>query len=250
VSAESPLNGAALVAAAPQGVLRAAIGKLLWWRFKFLQSKRHRQVVLERLPDFPLLVFPSVLNPRLMRSGAFFAACLSGDLIPNGAEVLDMGTGSGICAIASARRARHVVAVDINPAAVRCARANALMNSLEQRIEITQGDLYAPIAGRRFDVVLFNPPYVRAAPRDDADRALRSLDVAERFAEGLAAALQPTGFALVLLSTYGDAEKFVGELQRQNFTVRSVAQRSYINEKLFLLRVEPAQPVVRAGGSG
>jgi HemK-related putative methylase len=219
--------------------MRLAIGRLLWWRFKLLQRKRHQGVVLEQLPDFPLLVFPSVLNPKLMRSGEFFAACLAADLIPAGAEVLDMGTGSGVCAIAAARRARHVVAVDINAAAVRCARANALMNSLEQKIEVAHGDLYAPVAGRRFDVVLFNPPYVRAAPRDDADRALRSPDVAERFAEGLADALQPSGFALVLLSTYGDGNRFVLEFQRRRFAVTPVAQRAYVNEKLFLLRIEP-----------
>ncbi len=61
--------------------------------------------------------------------------------------------------------ARRVVAVDINPAAVRCAQINALLNQLEQRIEVRRGDLFAPVAGERFDLVLFNPPFLRGAPR-------------------------------------------------------------------------------------
>ena len=101
------------------------------------------------------------------------------------AEVLDMGTGSGVCAVIAARHARRVVAVDINAAAVRCARINALLNHVEQKIEVRHGDLFAPCAGERFDLILFNPPFLRGPPRDDRDRAWRSTDVAERFAAGL-----------------------------------------------------------------
>src|SRR4029077_16086132 len=155
---------------------------------------------IENIGGVPLLVAPGVLNPRLTRSGEFFASQLGSGLVAPGAEVLDMGTGSGVCAVFAARHAGHVVAVDINPAAVRCARINVIMNRLEDRIEVVQGDLFAPLAGRRFDLVLFNPPFLRGMPRDDADRAWRSTDVAERFAAGLRAHLKPGGGALILLS--------------------------------------------------
>lgn len=219
------------------GATRLAIGKALHWYYRVLLRKRHDTPVLERVGDFPLLVLPGVLNPKLTRSGDFFASQLQTDLVAQGADVLDMGTGSGVCAIAAARYARRVVAVDINPAAVRCARINVLMNALEDKIEVWQGDLFTPVRSRRFDIVLFNPPFIRGIPRNDADRAWRSIDVAERFAAGLTEHLTPTGFALVLLSTYGDASEFVWQFRRWHFDMAIVAERSFVNEKLTLLRL-------------
>jgi release factor glutamine methyltransferase len=219
------------------GPARVAIGKALHWHYRLFRKKRHDTVVLERIGDFPLLVLPGVLNPKVMRTGAFFASRLQADLVEPGADVLDMGTGSGVCAIAAARYARRVVAADINPAAVRCAQINALINALEDKIEVVQGDLFAPVKRRCFDIVLFNPPFIHGAPGNDADRAWRSLDVAERFAAGLTEHLTPSGFALVLLSTYGDASEFVRQFRRWNFDISIVAERAFVNEKLTLLRL-------------
>jgi HemK-related putative methylase len=219
------------------GLVRRAIGKILYWRFRLFQKRNLDRVVLERIAGTPLIVMPDVLNPRLMRTGEFFATQLTRDLVPSHAEVLDMGTGSGVCALIAARYARHVVAVDINPSAVRCAQANVLMNGLEGRVEVLQGDLFAPLAGRLFDVVLFNPPFLQGVPRDDADRAWRSTDVAERFATQLRVHLKPSGFALILLSTYGDPGTFVREFQRSGFAMSVVAERSFVNEKLTLFRL-------------
>jgi HemK-related putative methylase len=223
----------------PYGLVRRAIGRAMYWRLRLLHRHRHEGVVLERVGGLPLLVVPGVLNPNLMRTGAFFAAQLGPGLIPPDSDVLDMGTGSGVCAVAAAKHACCVVAVDINPAAVRCARINALLNGLEDRIDVRAGDLFAPLNGRRFDVVLFNPPFIRAAALNDADRAWRSLDVAERFAAGLGAHLKPAGFALLLLSTYGDAGQYIRELQQRNFAVAPLAEREFVNEKLTLLELRP-----------
>src|SRR5205823_1604642 len=111
-------------------------------------------------------------------------------LAPGGpGRALDMGTGSGIGAVFAARAGYRVVGVDLNPEAVRCARINALMNRLEDRLEAREGDLFAPVAGERFDLILFNPPFFRGEPRDALDMAWRSVDVLERFAEGLPSAL-------------------------------------------------------------
>jgi HemK-related putative methylase len=224
------------------GPARRAIGKVLHWRYRLFQQRRHdHNVVLECIGDFPVLILPGVLNPRLTRSGAFFAIQLSAGLLGRGREVLDMGTGSGVCAIAAARHARRVVAVDINPVAVRCARLNALINSLEGTIEVVQGDLFAPVKGQRFDVILFNPPFIHGTPRNDADRAWRSTDVAERFAAGLSEHLTPAGCALLVLSSYGDAEEFLRQLRRWPLDIAVVAARAFVNERLFILRLRPAR---------
>ncbi len=222
------------------GTVRRALGRVLHWRYRLLQQRRHdNNVILERIDGFPLVVLPGVLNPRLTRSGAFFASQLNAALLAPGSVVLDMGTGSGVCAIAAARLARRVVAVDINPVAVRCAQINALLNSLQGTIEVVHGDLFGPVKDQRFDVVLFNPPFIHGVPRNDADRAWRSTDVAERFAMDLRAHLTPSGFALVLLSTYGAAAEFVRQFQRCEFEMTIVAARAFVNERLSLLRLRP-----------
>ena len=185
----------------------------------------------------PFIVTPSVFNPKVPRTGEFLASQIDSRLVQRDWEVLDMGTGSGVCAVFAAKHARHVVAVDINAAAVRCAGINALLNQLEHRIDVRHGDLFAPVAGERFDLVLFNPPFVQGSPRDDRDRAWRSNDVAERFAAGLAAHLKPGGSALVLLSTFGDGHVFLEEFRKQGFEISVLAERRFVNERLTIFRL-------------
>lgn len=228
---------APLTEAHPFGPLRLALGRAQYLHFKLFLKKRYEGFVLEQVCGAPLVVAPGVLNPRLMRSGEFLAAQLEAQLGTRTAEVLDMGTGSGVGAVVAARHARRVVAVDISPAAVRCARANVLLNRLEDRVEVLEGDLFAPVAGRRFDVILFNPPFFQGVPRDDADRAWRSTDVAERFAARLRDHLAPGGFALVLLSSVGGAAEFLRQFQRHDFAMTAAAEREYVNEKLILVKL-------------
>jgi methylase of polypeptide subunit release factors len=100
-----------------------------------------------------------------------------------------------------------VVAVDVNPEAVRCARINALLHGVDARVSARLGDLFAPVPRETFDVVLFNPPFFAGAPHSARDQAWRSLDVPERFGAGLAAALAPDGHALVVVSSHGGRER-------------------------------------------
>lgn len=75
-----------------------------------------------------------------------------------GGRVLDLGCGSGALACLAARDGSTVTGVDVNPRALAFARFNGQLNGLE--VEWLEGDLFAPVAGRRFDLVLCNPPYV------------------------------------------------------------------------------------------
>jgi HemK-related putative methylase len=205
-------------------------------------GRRYRRLVLERVGDAPILVLPDVFNPVLFRTGPFLAETAMRLAPAAGPDrlALDMGTGSGVGAVFAARAGYKVLAVDINAEAVRCARINVLLNRLETQVEVRQGDLFAPVAGERFDLVLFNPPFYRGTPGDALDHAWRGVDVFERFAAGLPAALAPEGRALLVLSTDGDAAGMLGALAAQQLAHTVVARRDLGNEVLTIHQVNRA----------
>lgn len=77
----------------------------------------------------------------------------------------DIGTGTGAIALSVLHytEGARADAVDISPAAAEVARENAERLNLTERIEIHEGDLTAPLAGRSYDVILSNPPYIPSA---------------------------------------------------------------------------------------
>jgi ribosomal protein L3 glutamine methyltransferase len=83
---------------------------------------------------------------------------------PDIGTILELGTGSGCLAILAALAFPNatVDAVDISAAALQLARRNVAAYGLGERISLIEGDLYAPVAGRRYDLIIANPPYVDA----------------------------------------------------------------------------------------
>lgn len=123
-------------------------------------------------------VSAAVLVPRPETEALVRCALALGDGIAQRSArapaVLDLGTGSGCVALAIAHERSDwpVSATDVSAAALAVARGNARALGLE-RVEFLAGSWYAAIAGRRFDLIVSNPPYV--AEDDDAldDPALR-----------------------------------------------------------------------------
>jgi ribosomal protein L3 glutamine methyltransferase len=79
-------------------------------------------------------------------------------------NVLELCTGSGCLAVLSSRAFpnAHIDAVDISKDALAVAARNVADFGLEDRVTLHRGDLYAPVAGKRYDLIIANPPYVDA----------------------------------------------------------------------------------------
>ena len=122
-------------------------------------------------------------------------------------SVLDLCTGSGCLAIlaATAFPNARVDAVDLSPEALEVAHRNVAAYGLGDRVTLRQGDLFAPVAGRRYDLILTNPPYVDAEgmaqlpPEYAHEPALalgageEGLDVIVRIIDAAASHLEPAG---------------------------------------------------------
>jgi release factor glutamine methyltransferase len=134
-----------------------------------------------------LAVNPEVLIPRPETELLVERALALGPSGP--ARIADLGTGSGAIALAlaSERPEWTVLATDISDGALRTAQGNATMHGLG-RIELLKGRWFDPLASRRFDLIVSNPPYVA-----EADRALQA--AALRHEPRIALAAGPDGLS-------------------------------------------------------
>ena len=129
-----------------------------------LRANGHPVAYLIGVKEFfglTLRVTPDVLIPRPETEELVEAAL---ERLPQGEsrKVVDLGTGSGCIAIAIARErpAAQVTAVDTSSPALALARENAA--ALDVEVEFLQSDWFAALSGRRFDLIVANPPYVAA----------------------------------------------------------------------------------------
>lgn len=92
------------------------------------------------------------------------SALLAHTVVPRRARrTLDIGTGCGVLALLASAHSDRVYATDKNPRAAAFAQFNARVNGIAN-VEFLTGELFEPVAGRSFDLIISNPPYV-IAPR-------------------------------------------------------------------------------------
>jgi SAM-dependent methyltransferase len=119
---------------------------------------------------------------------------------PAGRTLLDVGCGAGTLAIWAAARGARAVAVDLAPRAIALARLNLLLNQVD--CELGTGDLTAPVAGRAFDLVVSQPPFLIKPPDVAAVTFLHGgstgVEIVLRLLGELDGVLAPGGRALVL----------------------------------------------------
>jgi release factor glutamine methyltransferase len=219
--------------------LRAAIHFVSYHLVLARQSTRRTRVA-----GFRLEVRPTVFHPRYFISSECFAGFID-RLDLAGKHVADVGTGTGILALAAARAgAARVTALDINPNAALNAAANARANGFTDRVDALCSNLFSALpAEPMFDVILSSPPKHAGEPRDLADRGWhagpRYRDIAALF-EQARERLKPGGRVYVMVSSDSDIALLVALMERAGFRVQVVHEHSLYIESMIIyeLRVE------------
>jgi release factor glutamine methyltransferase len=232
----------------PKLLLRRAI-HVLSYHFILNSSK----TTLTNVAGFQLLVRPTVFHPRYFLTSAFFADFVSRmDL--TGKRVADVGTGSGILALAAAQAgAASVIALDVNPSAALAAGENARRNGLGHVVMAVSSDLLSSFTPRPlFDVVISSPPWFAGEPRDLADRAWHAgpayAGIAMLFIQARER-LAPGGSMYVLLSSHSDLNLLGSLINDAGFASRLVAKRSIGIESFILYELKGEREVRRSTAS-
>jgi len=153
--------------------------------------------------------------------------------VGRGSEVLDMGTGCGILAVIAAKKAGQVLAMDINPYAIKCAKKNADSNGVGDLISFVQGDLFAPLKmSKEFDLILFNAPYLPSeeSKKDSwMERAWAGgssgRNVIDRFLREAPKHIRPFGEIMLMQSTLSNVEQTIACLQKIGLEVGTIAKK-------------------------
>lgn len=167
--------------------------------------------------------------------------------------VLDMGTGCGILGIIAAEKASKVIAVDINPYAVRCAKDNAKLSKVADKMVFIQGNLFALLSAKRiFDLMLFNAPYL---PSDNMEKlawieyawsgGLNGRQIIDRFICEAPKYLKASGRVLLMQSTLSGVNETLRKFEDNGLKAKVVAERNMpFFEKIVLFEAKPLKGLI------
>jgi len=159
--------------------------------------------------------------------------------------VLEIGTGTGFIALAASLKTKKVVATDINPYAVNCARENLKINNIPN-MEVRPGDLFKPVKGEKFDLIIFNTPYLPSSEDeiigDELDAAwnggIDGRKVIDAFLDELKDYLCKKGRIQLVQSSLSDNKKTLEKLENMGFESEITAMERFFFEEVVVISAE------------
>ena len=162
--------------------------------------------------------------------------------IKQGQSVLEIGTGSGIVAMYASKLTDKITVTDINFDACELARKNFQKNDIEN-IEILFGNLFEPVKNRKFDVILFNTPYL---PTEEGevledtinyafDGGLNGRKVIDLFLDEVGNHLNDGGIVQLIQYSLSGNEETLDKLDELGFIAEIKASEHFFFEDITLI---------------
>lgn len=157
-------------------------------------------------------------------------------------EVLEIGTGSGIVAMYASKLSNKITVTDINLDALQLASENFKLNNIDN-IEILAGNLFEPVKNKKFDVILFNTPYL-PTDNDDIiegdlnyafDGGLSGRDIIDLFLNEVKNHLNDGGKVQLIQSSLSGTEETLNKLDDLGFVCEIAKSEHFFFEEIQLI---------------
>ena len=167
--------------------------------------------------------------------------------------VLDMGTGCGILGVLAAKKAKKVVAVDMNPHAVRCTQMNAERNSVADKMDTRLGNLFEPVMDdEKFNMIIFNTPYLPSKKSEQKawiDRAWAGgpsgREIIDQFISQAPRHMSEKGRIFMVQSTLSNVHETVRKLEEEGLVATIVAEKKVAFETIVVIKGESHSSNIR-----
>ena len=162
--------------------------------------------------------------------------------IKEGQSVLEIGTGSGLVSMYASLLTDDVTATDINYNALELAEKNFKLNNINT-IKLEFGDLFEPVKDKKFDVILFNTPYLPTDSddiiNDDLnyafDGGLDGRKVIDRFIKEAPNHLNDKGIIQMIQSSLSDNDRTLDMFDRNGFVAEIAESEKFFFEEIVLI---------------
>ena len=162
--------------------------------------------------------------------------------IKEGQSVLEIGTGSGLVSMYASLLTDDVTATDINYNALELAEKNFKLNNINT-IKLEFGDLFEPVKDKKFDVILFNTPYLPTDSddiiNDDLnyafDGGLDGRKVIDRFINEVSNHLNDKGIVQIIQSSLSDNNRTLDMFDRNGFVAEIAKSEKFFFEEIVLI---------------
>ena len=162
--------------------------------------------------------------------------------IKEGQSVLEIGTGSGLVSMYASLLTDDVTATDINYNALELAEKNFKLNNINT-IKLEFGDLFEPVKDKKFDVILFNTPYLPTDSddiiNDDLnyafDGGLDGRKVIDRFIDQVSNHLNDKGIVQIIQSSLSDNDRTLDMFDRNGFVAEIAESEKFFFEEIVLI---------------
>src|SRR5689334_3805770 len=214
--------------------------------FKYLTTRLYKPLLVRYLSATRTYTYKGirlVIPPAVFHPGFFFSSRLLlryiASLPLKHQALLELGAGSGLIALYTARQGALVTATDINAVAIQSLKLNSHSNRIP--LTIIESDLFTKIPQQAFDIIAINPPYYKKQPRTPAEYAWYCGEQGEYFQQlfgSLQWYMHSQSMVLMVLSDGCDLEMIKGMAAEHGFKLHCVFEKKNWIEVNYIFRIE------------
>jgi release factor glutamine methyltransferase len=215
-------------------IIGRPLRRAVQWYLQKPRTYRYREIIVN--------IPPGVFHPGLFFSTAFLLEFLETQHLTN-KNVLELGSGSGLISVMTAKKGAMVTAVDISEPAVKATRENSLKNNAA--VTVIHSDLFENIPIGVFDWIVINPPYYPAKPENINEQAWYCGEDHEYFEKlflNLGNYSAHESYVLMVLSDVCNIVTITSIAAARGFRLERVAEKKiWIDGKNYLYRIRSSE---------